>query len=428
MCAIEVAVVLLAHLIFVLKIMSVYLVNFKVFRIFLRSILAPALQIQATLGIAFLITFLVSGYYSVNPHGYPTEQPWIPLLFSFVAFSTGAIGWWLQKIDPPKTSISLRRGSWIVLFVWAIAVTITALYFTISGVPEPNSTLSFAIKFLNSAYEALSGYTTTGASILPSVEVFPRSLLFFRTLTHWLGGMGIAYIGVTLWKNFTSSREAIINSESESPDVVTYQNNSEARESGLDFLKAYTVLSVILFLLLLTSGAIFRQIPYTNWSDNVFDSITHTFSVMGTGGFSNYNKSAGLPLSEGGQIIPGGLSNTVSEWIIAFFMLFAGMNFSLWYILIFTKKNWTKIRKNLELKAYLAFTFLSTAFIATILAKNHFYPTLEQTLRYSFFNVTTIISTTGLGNWDFVRWPSAAWGTIYLLSCWWHGRFNRWWA
>ncbi|MBL8031355.1 MAG: hypothetical protein JNK33_03465, partial [Candidatus Doudnabacteria bacterium] len=123
-------------------------------------------------------------------------------------------------------------------------------------VPIPGHAGEFGFwrMFIDGLYESLSGFTTTGATILPSVEVFPRSMLFWRGLTHWLGGMGIAYLGVTIWKNFKSSREAVINSESESPDIVTYEHNEQARTSGLDFLKAYGVLTAALIALLLVSG------------------------------------------------------------------------------------------------------------------------------------------------------------------------------
>ncbi len=383
-------------------------------RVFLRSVLAPALQLQIVISLGFLASFALSLYYYFSPHGYPPEQPLTPLLFSIISGLLAIGGYVIQKFDPPKSVISLRRGAWIVLFVWLISVCVTAAYFTIMGAPAPDIQMGFWTRYINGLYEALSGFTTTGASILPSVEIFPRSFLFFRALTHWLGGMGLAYLGVTIWKTFKSSREAIINSESESPDVVTYQNNDEARQSGLDFLKAYAVVSSVLLLALLISGQMFRHIPYPSWSDNFFDSLTHTFSVMGTGGFSTYDKSAGLPLVETGQIIPGGLRNPVSEWIIAFFMMFAGMNFSLWYMAIFTRKGWKSVWKNRELQAYLGIIFIASGLIAFILKTERFYPSLEQNLRYAFFNVTTIISTTGLGNWDFLRWPAGALGILFV--------------
>lgn len=385
-------------------------------RVFVRSILSPALQIQLTLAIGFLITGIVSVFYTVTPNPYPAEHSWIPLGFSLLSTTLFSIGYLIQRVDPPKQRISLRRGAWIVLMAWLIAIVTSGLYFVALQVPVPGHSgeLGFWRMFVDGLYESLSGFTTTGATILPSVEVFPRSMLFWRGLTHWLGGMGIAYLGVTIWKDFKSSREAVINSESESPDVVTYEHNDEARTSGLDFLKAYGALTAVLIGLLLISGYYFRSTPYPNWHDNAFDSVVHAMSVMGTGGFSNYDKSAGLPNEVSRtHIIAGGLQNSTSEWILALFMGFAGMNFSLWYILMFTKKRWS-IFKNSELRWYWIVIIGTTLLIAYFLRMHNFYATLEQTLRYAFFNVTTIISTTGLGNWDFVNWPVEAIGVLFV--------------
>lgn len=395
--------------------MSQIVINPSAIRVFVRSILAPALQIQSVLSFAFFATFLVSVLYYFNQQNYPQEVPWLPLVFAFGSLLLSMIGALIQKIDPPLPNISLRRGAWIVLFVWIFAVLITALYFVSMGLPVPGSAdFSFARRLIDGIYEALSGFTTTGASILPSVEVFPRSFLFMRSVTHWIGGMGIAYLGVTVWRSFKSSRETIINSESESPDVVSFATNDEARQSGLDFIKAYSLLSFIMFALMLFSGWQFREVPYPNFLDNIFDSLTHTFSVLGTGGFSTYDTSAGLPLAqEGSNIVIGGLRNVVSEWIMAFFMAFAGMNFSLWYILFFGKSR-KKFWRNTELRVYLSILAVATLTISYFLRKVDFYPTLEATLRYAFFNVTTIISTTGLGNWDFIRWPSEALAVLFL--------------
>lgn len=396
--------------------MKAYLVNPSYVRIFMRSILSPALQIQLTLAIGFFLTGIVSVFYTLTPNPYPHEESLIPLGFSVLSTLLFSIGYFMQRVDPPKQNISLRRGSWIVLVAWLIAIATSGLYFVAMQVPVPGHAGEFGFwrMFIDGLYESLSGFTTTGATILPSVEAFPHSMLFWRGLTHWLGGMGIAYLGVTIWKNFKSSREAVINSESESPDIVTYEHNDQARTSGLDFLKAYGALTVVLVSLLLVSGYFFRTTPYVTWHDNAFDSVVHAMSVMGTGGFSNYDKSAGLPNeATRTHIIAGGLQNTTSEWILAIFMGFAGMNFSLWYIVLFGKKRWS-ILKNSELRWYWIIIIGTTLLIAYFLRVHNFYPTIEQTLRYAFFNVTTIISTTGLGNWDFVNWPVEAIGVLFV--------------
>ena len=386
--------------------------------IFLSSIFGPALIIQIAPAIGLFLTILVSlFYFLIEDDRYPIESPAIPLLFASLSFLLAGIGFLIQKVYPPRESISLRRGAWIVFWAWVIACTVSSLYFYASNFPIPSRVeeFSFLRQFIDGFYETMSGYTTTGASILPSVEVFPRSLLFWRTLLHWIGGMGIAFLAVTLVKKFSSSRQAVINSESEAHEIVYFSSQEEARGSGWSFLRAYALISGIMLVLLLVSGSFFRVTPYTHWYDNAFDAVTHTFSTIGTGGFGTYDLSAGLPsaVTEDGAVIIGGLQNKVSEWIIAFFMVFAGVNFSLWYILFFRKDKkffWSSI----EHRVYWLYVLLCTAGIAYFLWRNQTYQTIEEILRYAFFNVASVVSTTGLANWDFISWPQAAIGILFV--------------
>lgn len=233
-------------------------------------------------------------------------------------------------------------------------------------------------------------------------------------MLHWIGGMGIAYLAVTLWGKFASSRQAVINSETEAHEIVEFESQTQARQSGFDFLKAYGLLTLIMFILLLISGFLFRTAPYQNWYDNVFDSVNHTMTTLGTGGFGTYDLSAGLPSSiDNGNIIIGGLQNKVSEWIITFFMIFSGINFSLWYLIFFGKDK-KSVFKNTEHRAYWTYILLCGFGIAYFLYQKGIYNSVEETLRYAFFNVASVVSTTGLGNWDFNIWPSSAIGILFI--------------
>ncbi len=356
-------------------------------------------------------------YYLINDIRFPQEHPTIPLVFSLINFVLFGFGLFIQKKYPPKENISLRRGAWIVFWTWFVACSVSSLYFITYGFPIPAQIehFSFFRQFIDGFFETMSGYTTTGASILPSVEVFPRSLLFWRTLLHWIGGMGIAFMAVTLWNNFKSSRQAVINSEAEAHEIVNFDSQEEARNSGWSFLAAYGVVTMIMLVLMIISGANFRATPYEHWYDNVYDATTHTFSVIGTGGFSTYDLSAGLPkdVTENGQIIIGGLQNKVSEWILAFFMVFSGVNFSLWYILFFSKKK-KAFWQNTEHRVYWAYILICTLGIAYFLAGANTYKGVEETFRYAFFNVATVVSTTGLGNWDFTTWDGGAVGLLFI--------------
>lgn len=115
--------------------MKAYLVNPSYARIFVRSILSPTLQIQLTLAIGFFLTGIVSVFYTLTPNPYPREESLIPLGFSVLSTLLFSVGYIIQRIDPPKQNISLRRGSWIVLMAWLIAITTSGLYFVAMQVP-----------------------------------------------------------------------------------------------------------------------------------------------------------------------------------------------------------------------------------------------------------------------------------------------------
>lgn len=383
---------------------------------FFLSVLAPALQLQYILGFGFLFTLVISlFYYFLNDARYPKENPWLIVLGMVLSFGSYFLGGYLIKVFTIKNHVSARRGAWIVTLVWFIACTISAIVFVAAGFPDPKRIEDFSLfrKFVDGWYESMSGFTTTGTSILPSVEAMPRGILMWRSLTHWFGGMGIAYLAVTLWKAFAFRRAYIINAEAEGPNIVEFDTEKEALQSGYDFLKAYILLTIILITLLAFSGAYFRSLPYLHWYDNAFESINYAVSTLGTGGFGIHDASEGLPVFENGQLIIGGLRNRVSDWIIGFFMFFSGMNFSLWYMLFFTKERKT-IWENTELKVYLVFCTAIVLSIWYILVQHNVYPSIWEALRYSLFNMATIVSTTGLANWDFHTWPASAQGILFI--------------
>lgn len=387
----------------------------------LLNFVIPSLQLQIGPAIGYAFCLLVSFFYiAIDDKKYITERPLVILFglgFSLLFFGIGQI---LAKYfsKDQQTDTSLSRGAMIVLLTWMIACTISALTFVVGGFPDPNNTENFTFfrKFVDGFYESMSGFTTTGSSILNDVEAFPRSLLMWRSVTHLLGGMGIAYIGLTLLKKIFGQREEIINGEAETHVIVGYKDEEEARESGFDFLKIYLLLTGVLILLLGISGYFFRQQSYSSWHENLYDSIYYSFSTMGTGGFAPYNASAGLSVTdpETGKVFIGGLQNPVSEWIIGFFMLFAGANLAIWFDIIY-KKNWKVAFSNLELKVYLTIIAILTLAIGLNLKFSNTGYSIEEAFRYAFFNVTTVISTTGLGNVDFALWPALSHGLLFIV-------------
>jgi trk system potassium uptake protein TrkH len=320
-----------------------------------------------------------------------------------------AVGSWLSRKVPRNTPLDIQQGVWSVVLTWIIAITISATVFVLAGFPDPARIAEFPLyrRFVDGVFESISGFTTAGGSILPSVEVFPRGILMWRSLTHWLGGMGIAFFALTILRSFRWKRETVINAEAEGPNYVKFLSEDDARTAGIDFLKIFGLLTVVLAGLLFVSGAMYRNTPYLHWYDNAFDAINHSVSVMGTGGFGVYDASVGLQVLENGRLVNGGLRDHASEWIIALFMWIAGSNLSLWYVLFFkgkTKQFW----QSREFRTYFYFVLLVTGGIWTNLVLSHTYESWHDALRVAFFNVNTILSTTGLANTDFTAWPAAA--------------------
>lgn len=385
------------------------------------GVLLPALQMQIALAAGFLFCLIVSlFYYVIQDPAYPTERPELLLTGLGLSLASFAIGTWGSNklFGQYEHKISLHKGAWIVVLVWLIAATISAIVFVMAGFPIPARAEEFSLlrRFIDGFYESISGFTTAGTSILPSVEVFPRGLLMWRSFTHWIGGIGIAIFAIMLWKQFAVSRSQVMNSEVEAPNFVDFDSENDVRTAAFDFLKIYTLLTAMLFFLLLISGHFFRLHPYEHWYQNVFDSINHSVSVMGTGGFGVYDASVGLPVQDADTkaVRIGGLEDPVSEWVIAIFMLIAGSNLTLWYVLLF-QRNWKEFWGNMEFKVFLLYVFGVTGGIALSLWSSGTFQTIEETLRSAFFAVTTVVSTTGLATRDFTEWPAAAQGLLF--SC-----------
>lgn len=383
-------------------------------KIFSKSILV-AMQAQFSVGLGMLFSLLFSlFYYFKQDARFPQEEPWILFLGASLSFFLCFCAFKLSKKFEIETSLNLKEASFAIVFAWFLATMLSALVFLLAGFPDPVNTFDYTFlrRLIDSIYESVSGYTTAGGSILPSVEVFPRGILMWRSTTHFLGGMGMAFMAITLMKAFRFKRESLINAEAEGPNNVEFSNEKDARLAGFDFLKIYGFLTFILFVLLFVVGVTHRSTPYVTWYDNAFDAVNHSFSVMGTGGFGVYDSSAGLPITEQGEQIIGGLRNPLAEWILAIFMFIAGSNLALWYVLFF-KKNIKLLIKDKEFQAYLIYVFSITIGIWLVLELHNLYPFWDA-LRYAFFNVVTIVSTTGLATADFTVWPAAAEGLLLI--------------
>lgn len=270
---------------------------------------------------------------------------------------------------PSQRKIKNRDGFFIVSVSWFLASAVGALPFVISGTME---------SFTDAFFESCSGFTTTGSSILTDVEVLPRSMLFWRSFTHWLGGMGIIVFITALLPVFGINGQLIANSETTGPtkQKITAKFSDTSRQLYLIYL-AMTVIE----LFLLKAGGL-------TW----FDSAVHTFGTVGTGGLSSYNDSIAH------------FNSTYVELVVAFFMLLASMNFSLYYLAY--KRGVKQIIKDEEARFYLIMVAAVTAAIAVYNWIFDGFVQIGHKLIDAFFQVVSIISTTGFMTDDYDVWPT----------------------
>ena len=280
-------------------------------------------------------------------------------------------GWVGMHTDASGGSgLRMRDGFFIVASSWLILSLAGALPFVLSGsIPS----------IVDAYFETASGFTTTGATILRDVEALPRGMLFWRSLTHWLGGMGILLLTIALLPMLGIGGQKIMRAETTGPtmDKVTFTINDTAKV----LYKIYAGMTVLQITLLVAGGM------------NLFDAAVHAFGSVGTGGFSIYNRSIGH------------YGSLYIDMVIAVFMLAAGVNFSLYYRL-FTGDA-SQVFRDFELKIYLRIVAGATAFIALMLLWKGVYPGPGESARHAFFQVASIITTTGYATADFDLWPAA---------------------
>lgn len=284
----------------------------------------------------------------------------------------------LAGIRKPKNKkIYGKDGMLIVALVWLLWSLFGALPFTISGsIPS----------YIDAFFETVSGFTTTGSTTLTDVEALPQCMLFWRSFTHWVGGMGVLVFAMMLTSLDKESGMYLMRAEVPGPEKDKLV--PKMRESSRILYGMYLALSVIQVVLLLFGGM------------NLFDSLIHTFGTAGTGGFSNYALSVGH------------FNSAYIDVVISIFMILFGVNFGLYFLLLV--RDFKPVWKNEELRAYLLIIAIATLLIAINI--NGDYPNFMQSLRYSLFQVASIITTTGFATTDFNYWPMfSKWILILLM-------------
>lgn len=283
----------------------------------------------------------------------------------------------LYKVKPITTDIYARDGFAIVSLSWFLVAFFGALPFVLSGaIPS----------FADAYFETASGFTTTGASILKEVESLPRGILFWRSFTHWVGGMGVLVLMLAVLPSVKAASIHIMQAESPGPSPGKLV--PKIRESGKILYLIYFSLTAILITSLLLAG-----MP-------LYDALVHGLGTAGTGGFSIKNASIGA------------YSNVAIEVVITIFMFIFGVNFTLYYQSL--KGNIRNSLKDTEFRFYLAIVLICILLITLDLNANVF-TSMGESLRHASFQVSSIISTTGYSTTNFDLWPSFSKSILVVL-------------
>lgn len=318
-------------------------------------------------------TFMLSG---VAVAWYFNESIW-PLIISFLI--TGVTGGfaWLILGKRSKKGIGKREGYLIVALSWVVVSLFGALPYILS-----NSIPSFT----NAFFETMSGFTTTGASILTDIEALPKSILYWRALTHWLGGMGIIVLTVAIlpFLGIGGMQLLIAEMPGITPDKLHPRITATAKR-----LWGIYVLFTLLETLILWIGEM-----------DFFDAICHSFATMATGGFSTKNDS-----------ITG--FSPFTQYVIIAFMILAGTNFTLHYMVLHTK--FRRLWSNQEFKVYIGIIVVITILITIGLVLFHLDNSFESSFRDALFTVVSILTTTGFVTADYALWPTFLWIVVFML-------------
>ena len=301
---------------------------------------------------------------------------WVMTAFLISAAIAFLIGTALHLLCRPKTNaIYAKEGFAIVALAWITLSAIGALPFVISGeVPS----------YVDAFFESVSGFTTTGASILTDVESMSHGLLFWRSFTHWIGGMGVLVFAMAFLPNLSDRSIHIMRAEMAGP--VVGKLVPRAKDTAKILYLIYVGMTAVEVILLLVGGMSF------------FDSVVHAFGTAGTGGFGiKADSIAGY--------------SPYLQWVITVFMLLFGINFNLYYLILIGRAK--SILKSTELWAYLGIVAASVAIITgNILSMCGGF---SEALRLSAFQVSSIITTTGYSTANFDLWPGLSKTVLFLL-------------
>jgi trk system potassium uptake protein TrkH len=326
--------------------------------------------LAVVIGLAMLLSFFMAFRFGEEEaaHGFGVSSAAaICIGMSFLWFTRGK-----------KADFRIRDGLLVVFFGWLIASLTGTFPYMISGVLP---------SFPDAFFESVSGFTTTGATVFHDIEALPQSILFWRSFCQWMGGMGILVFVISVLPALGINGHNILRAET--PGLSLQKLDAKHQDSARKLYAAYIVLTLIQ-ILLLYGGKL-----------SLFDAAILSFGSIASSGLTNYNN--GLLHFDDPYI----------EAVIAFFMILSCVNFSLYYYAI--KRDFAKIRKNTELKAFLLIMAVSAILISLNLRLTETYET-PQALRFGVFQTISFMTTTGNASADFMAWPSFSKTLLTILT------------
>lgn len=290
---------------------------------------------------------------------------------------TVTVGFLMSYKQVHDKKIRAKEGLAIVALSWILISFFGALPFVLSqSIPS----------FVDAFFETVSGFTTTGATLIDDVEILPKGILFWRSFTHWIGGMGILVFMVALLPAIGAGGFQMFKAESPGPTADRFV--PRIKDTAKILYITYISMTLLEIALLLLGGM------------SLYESMLHTFGTVGTGGFS----TRGLSI--------GAYDSAYIHIVISVFMILSGINFSLYYVMY--KGKWKEALKNQELKLYLGIILTATLLIALNLrlASGQ---SFAMALKDGLFQVSSIITTTGYATVDFDLWPAFSKAILFLL-------------
>ncbi len=332
-----------------------------------KMVFGTAGKIVCAESLILIIPFIISLIYE--------EDCAIPFLITIVI--SAIIGTALVLFGKTKNEVIYAKEGFLTVFLsWILLSFIGALPFTLSGeIPS----------YVDALFETVSGFTTTGASILTDVESMSKGLLFWRSLTHWIGGMGVLVFIMAIVPNV--SKRSIHIMRAEVPGPVKGKLVPKMRDTAKILYLIYIALTVIEMIFLVAGDM------------SLFESIVHSLGTAGTGGFGIKADSI------------GGYSDYV-QWVITVFMLLFGVNFNVYYLLLI--KHFKPVLKSTELWTYIGVVVV--AIVAISFNVYQMYDGVYETIKHASFQVASVMTTTGYSTTDFNLWPSFSKAILFALT------------